>query len=132
MAFFLLDTSVVIDHLNGRFGRTEFLKKLVAQGSELATCSVVITEIYAGLRSGEEAKTAALVDSMRSLPITPQTAKTAGLLMRDWKKKGRTLSYTDATIAAVAIVHEIELLTDNRKHFPMSELRMFRLPERER
>src|ERR1035438_155638 len=32
MAIILLDTSVIIDHLNGRSGRTEFLEQLVQQG----------------------------------------------------------------------------------------------------
>ena len=34
----------------------------------------------------------------------------------------------DVTIAAVAIAHRLTLLTDNKKHFPMSELSMQPLP----
>jgi hypothetical protein len=29
MALLLLDSSVIFDHLNGRFGRTEFLERLI-------------------------------------------------------------------------------------------------------
>ena len=32
MATILLDTSVIFDHLNGRFGRTEYLDDLIEQG----------------------------------------------------------------------------------------------------
>jgi predicted nucleic acid-binding protein len=100
------------------------------RGHDLACCSVNITEVYAGLRVGEEPKTADFLNSLECLPVTPEIAREAGLLRRDWQKKGITLSYTDVTIAAVAINNEIPLLTDNRKHFPMPELQIFPLPER--
>jgi predicted nucleic acid-binding protein len=130
MATILLDSSVIFDHLNGRFGRTEFLDQLVEQGHVLACCPVNITEVYAGLRPDEEIKTAAFLNSLECLPVTPEIARQAGLLRRDWQKKGQTLSYTDVTIAAVALSHQVPLLTDNRKHFPMPELRLLPLPER--
>ena len=97
----------------------------------LACCPVNITEVYAGLRAGEETKTKAFIDSLECLPITPAIAEQAGLLRRDWRTKGQTLSYTDVTIAAVALAHQVPLLTDNRKHFPMPELQLIPLPERE-
>jgi predicted nucleic acid-binding protein len=131
MAIILLDSSVIFDHLNGRFGRTEFLDQLVAQqGHVLACCPVNFTEVYAGLRLGEEQKTAAFLDSLEYLPVTPEIARQAGLLRRDWQKKGQTLSYTDVTIAAVALSNGVPLLTDNRKHFPMPDLQLIPLPDR--
>ena len=60
--------------------------------------------------------------------MTPEIARQAGLLRRDWRAKGYTLSYTDVTIAAVALANQSPLLTDNRKHFPMPELKLFPLP----
>ena len=127
MGAILLDTSVIFDHLNGRYGRTAYLEQLIEQGHVLACCPVNITEVYAGLRSGEETKTEAFLDTLEYLPVTPAIAKRAGLLRRDWQKKGQTLSYTDVTIAAVALSSEVPLLTDNRKHFPMPELQLLPL-----
>ena len=54
MATILLDSSVIFDHLNGRCGRTEFLEQLLEQGHLLACCPVNLTEVYSGLRPGEE------------------------------------------------------------------------------
>ena len=130
MALLLLDSSVIFDHLNGRHGRTEFLSSLVEQGHVLACCSVNITEVYAGLRADEEEDTVIFLDSLECLPVTPEIARRAGLLRRDWLKKGQTLSYSDVTIAAVALDYGVPLLTDNRKHFPMQELQLLPLPER--
>lgn len=128
MATVLLDTSVIFDHLNGRNRRTEFLEHLVDQGHLLACCPVNITEVYAGLRTGEETRTKAFLESLEFLPITADIAMKAGLLRRDWRLKGQTLSYTDVTIAAIAITNRIPLLTDNQKHFPMPEVELHPLP----
>ena len=70
------------------------------------------------------------LNSLEFLPVTPKIARQAGLLRRDWQKKGHTLSYTDVTIAAVSLGNGAPLLTDNRKHFPMPELQLIPLPER--
>src|SRR5258708_14590193 len=129
MANILLDTSVIFDHLNGRLGRTEYLAELLKQGHMLASCPVNFTEVYSGLRPGEEGKTKAFLDSLEFYEVTQEIATQAGLLRRDWRQKGQTLSYTDVTIAAVAFANGLDLLTDNRKHFPMLELNLFPLPE---
>jgi len=50
------------------------------------------------------------------------------LLKRDYGQKGTTLTVADATIAAVALVHELTLMTDNVKDFPMKELALYPLP----
>ena len=128
MATILLDTSVIFDHLNGRRSRTDYLERLIDQGHLLGCCPVNITEVYAGLRPGEEAKTKAFLDSLEFYPATPEIARKAGLLRRDWRLKGHTLSFTDVTIAATAITNSLPLLTDNRKHFPMPEVQLYPLP----
>ena len=129
MATVLLDSSVIFDHLNGRKRRSEFLAQLIDQGHILACCSVNVTEVYAGLRAGEEKGTAAFLESLHFLPVTPDIARQAGLLRRDWRTRGHTLSYADVTIAAVALTNRSPLLTDNRKHFPRAELKLLPLPE---
>jgi hypothetical protein len=66
MATVLIDTSVIFDHLNGRRGRTACLAQLIQQGHLLACCPVNITEVYAGLRPGEESKTEAFIDILNA------------------------------------------------------------------
>ncbi len=129
MATILLDTTVIVDHLNGRRGRTAFLDGLIDQGHVLACCVVNITEVYGGLRPSEETRTQLFIDSLECLPLTPAIARQAGLLRRDWRLKGHTLSHADVTIAAVAIANHSPLLTDNQKHFPQHEVELWPLPE---
>jgi predicted nucleic acid-binding protein len=129
MATFLLDSSVIIDTVNGKKGRDQILKDLINEGHVLACCAVNVTEVFAGMRPPEEFRTTELLQSLQYLPITWAIARLAGLLKRDHAKKGITLSATDVTIAAVAIHHQITLITDNIKHYPMKELTLYPLPK---
>ncbi len=101
---------------------------LIEQGYTLGCCPVNVTEVYAGLRPSEELLTRRFLDSLEFFPVTAAIAAQAGLLRRDWRQKGHTLSYTDVTIAAVALANGLALLTDNRKHFPMRSATSFRFP----
>jgi len=128
MATYLLDTSVIIDTLDGKQSRDQLFKELLQQGHLLACCPINVTEVYAGLRSHEDTRTKELFESLQYFPITWPVARLAGLLKRDYGRKGITLATTDATIAAIAIHHQLTLITDNLKHYPMKELSIYPLP----
>jgi predicted nucleic acid-binding protein len=128
VANYLLDTSVIIDALNGKQNRAQLFKELLQQGHLLACCPINVTEVYAGLRSHEDSRTRELLESLQYFPITFPIACLAGLLKRDYGRKGITLATTDAIIAAVGIHEQLTLITDNLKHYPMKELSIYPLP----
>ena len=128
MSTLLLDTSVIIDVLNGKRGRVRLLKELVEQGHSLACCAINVTETYAGMRAHEESRTLNLLESFEYHPITWPVARLAGELKRDFGRRGITLATTDVMIAAVALHNGLTLLTDNVKGYPMKELTLFPLP----
>ena len=128
MSVCLLDSGILIDVLNGKRGRAELLSRLVRDGAELACCPINVTEIYAGLRSGEEEKTERLLRSLRFYEITWEVAKLAGSLQLDWRQQGRTLALPDATLAAVALANNLVLVTNNVRDFPMPELTTYPAP----
>ena len=126
---YLLDSSLLIDALNDRNGRPQFLAEISRQDFLLACCAVNVTELHMGMRPGEEAKTEKFLRSLEFFPVTYEVAQLAGDLFRRWRQKGKTLGLADVTVAAVALTHNLVLVTGNRKHFPMPELQLFRLPE---
>jgi predicted nucleic acid-binding protein len=71
-----------------------------------------------------------LLQSLQYYPVTWPVARLAGELKRDYSRKGVTLDTTDATIAAVTLYHELTLITDNLKHYPMKQLDLYPLPKR--
>jgi predicted nucleic acid-binding protein len=124
----LLDSGIIMDALNGKRGRWELIDQLIQDGADMACCSINVTEVYAGLRPGEEAKTERLLRSLKFYPVTWEIAKQAGDLLNIWRQQNRTLSLPDTTIAAVALANDLVLVTGNLKDFPMPELRLYPLP----
>jgi len=50
-------------------------------------------------------------------------------LKREWAQRGKALTLADTIVAAVALEQECVMLTDNRKDFPMPELRPYPLSD---
>jgi predicted nucleic acid-binding protein len=125
----LLDTSVLIDALRYRRKRQVWLAELVRAGHSLETSAINRGEVFAGMRREEKARTKALLDALLCHSIDAGVAEHAGRLKREWALRGRTLRLADTLIAAVAIEQDCALVTDNRKDFPMQELRLYEVPE---
>ena len=128
MAIYLLDTSVIIDALNQKRGRWQLLGSLVEAGDTLACSVVTLTEIYADVRPKEMALTQQFLDAMEHYQLDSRLARDAGLLKNEWAKQGQTLGVVDLIIAATALAHNLVLMTDNRKDFPMEQLALYPLP----
>ena len=124
----LLDTSVLIDVLRRRNQRREFVAELVRAGHSLCTSMLNVAEVYAGMRPAEEDDTQTLFGSLDLYELSGRSARLAGEMKNRWSKKGRTLTLADAIVAAVAVEQGCQLLTDNRKDFPMSEIALYPLP----
>jgi predicted nucleic acid-binding protein len=124
----LLDTSVLIDVLRSRNRRRELLAEIVRAGHSLATTTLNVAELYAGLRLHEEARTEAFLQGLECFELTGTAARLAGKLKKAWAQKGHTLTLADTIVASVAIERACTLLTDNRKDFPMKEVELYLLP----
>ena len=128
MAILLLDTTVIVDAINGKKQRHLLLDELLAQRNLLACCAVNVTEVYAGMRPHEASLTEAFLRSLKFFEVTWEIARLAGELQNRWRKRGHTLSLPDVTVAAEALTHGLTLLMDNRKNFPMPELALYAFP----
>ncbi|MGH9448191.1 MAG: type II toxin-antitoxin system VapC family toxin [Terriglobia bacterium] len=127
MTTYLLDTSVIIDALNGKRGRDALLKQLLHEGHLLGCSSIQVSEVYAGLSPQEEAVSEELLRSLEYYEVTWEIARLAGILKRDYARNGITLAIADVTIAAVALTHQLTLITGNPKHYPMKDLQRYPL-----
>lgn len=128
MATFLLDSSVIIEALNGKRGRHLLLRDLLSRGHLLACCAINVAEVYAGLRPSEEEATGRFLRSLQFYEVSWEIARQSGLLRREYSRKGKTLALPDTTIAAVALHYGLTLITDNVKDFPMPGLQFYPLP----
>lgn len=112
----LVDTDVMVDYLRGHDKAVFFLKK---QAGRIILSSIVVAELYAGVKGdAEQATLDDVVSVFRVVPVTVDIAKAGGLLKRDFGKS-HGVSLADAVIAATAQVENAELSTLNVRHYPM-------------
>ena len=127
MSKYLLDSDTIIWHLRGRKEITEMLKDL--QRSGLPVCSTIsVLEVQLGAKTkDEEGKTNRFFESLKIFDVDMDIAKIAAQLIRVHKTKGVTIDIPDSIIASTCILHDLILVTYNRRHYPISELK-FHLP----
>ncbi len=127
MSKYLLDSDIIIWHLRGRKEITEMLKDL--QRSGLPACSAIsVLEVQLGVKTkDEEGTTNRFLESLKVFDLNTEIAKIAAGLIREDRIKGVTMDIPDAIIASTCIMYDLILVTYNRKHYPISELK-FHLP----
>jgi predicted nucleic acid-binding protein len=112
----LIDTDVVIDYLRGLPEAVAYLENLE---EALFISAVTVGELYAGIREGKErAALEIFLQGFEIVPVDDEIAKHGGLFRRDFGKS-HGVGLADALIAASAEVHRLDLVSLNRKHFPM-------------
>jgi predicted nucleic acid-binding protein len=128
VSLFLLDTDAIIDFLNGHPPTVSLLKELAAADDTLCVCDISIAEVYAGIGFDAPLESSDWLETCRFLPSSVEIAQQAGAWRFNYGRTGIQLSTTDVLVAATAFFHNATLVTGNIRHFPMSEVSVFRLP----
>jgi predicted nucleic acid-binding protein len=105
----LLDSNILIDHLNGISEATDYLR--LVHGT--AAISVITrAEVLAGVKSADqEEKVTKFLGLFATLPVTMEVADEVAL----FRKQG--LKFPDATQAAIASLNKLKLATRNTRDF---------------
>jgi predicted nucleic acid-binding protein len=122
MAEYLLDTTIIIDHLRGDIKANTYLEEIGQRGDVAGCCCVNIAEIYSGMLFEEAKKTNRFINSLYYYEVTREISKVAGKLRQKYLKKGITLATTDVIIGATALIYGLILVTKNVKHYPLPEI----------
>lgn len=123
MSRVLVDSDVIIEHLRGNPDVLKLLEELLDRGTLVCYSPISRAEIEQGLKPGEEAITQELFDQFSCIDITDAIGKRAGTYLRN-HRKSHDVELADALIAASATVAKMPLLTLNRKHYPMKDIRL--------
>jgi len=122
---YLLDTDVLIDILKGHAPTVLAFQRLPPE-SATAYSVVSEAELYVGvpdLDGPEREALVTLLAAMESIPVDSAVARLAGQYRRRHGATAGT-SLPDALIAASAHFGGAALVTRNRKHFPMDDVRV--------
>jgi predicted nucleic acid-binding protein len=88
-------------------------------------CSpVTVAELWHGARPKEQGTLEALFAAIHCVPIDSKIGLRAGDYLRRYAKSHH-VELGDALIAATVAIHDLELWTRNRKHYPMADVSFF-------
>ena len=73
----LIDTDILIDHFHGNQSALNFIAANLLNGEQLAISVVTLTELLAGMRTGEETRTEGLLSLFLLLDSTPDSGRKA-------------------------------------------------------
>ena len=113
---YLIDTDVLIEYLRGSGQAAEFLEELEG---ELLISAITVAELFSGARGSDELD--ALDQFMLAFEVVPvdEPLARAGGQLRQEYHASHGVGF--ALIASSAMDREAELVSFNRRHYPMLE-----------
>ena len=117
---YLLDTDTVVYNLNGNENVRQNILRHIDDPIKISAPTLM--GLYYGARrsqnkTGNLSIAAALAQSMEVVPVGPEIAEVFGRLKSDLEATGARIDDFDLIIAAVALAHNLTLVTNNEKHF---------------
>ena len=108
-----LDSDILIEIAYGDEKIIEFIKKTNA---EWHTTAINIFEIWSE-RDEKQKNIENLIERLRKQDLNEPASLKAGEIRRKLKERGEILEIRDIFIGAICIENNLELLTNNKKHF---------------
>ena len=121
---YLVDTDWVIDHFNGIRAVTGRLQQLRSAG--LAISIVSLAELYEGIHysldpTRSEAAPQRFLAGVSVLGVDEEICRVFGRERGRLRRQGRMIGDFDLLIAATCLRHDLEICTNNRRHFEVVE-----------
>ena len=114
---YLLDTTLLVDHVNGHEPAMALLNRLYEEAADLFTCDVVVCEALSGGDDEHRRMVSRLVSALDYVVTDPDAARAAGAARLERRRAGGKLGLGDALIAAVARGVDATVVTRNRPDF---------------
>ena len=120
---YLVDTTLLIDHANGRPSAVALARELFSAPNDLLVCDAIVAE---ALSSGSDVSVdviSALIDALEYVATHPDAARWAGASRRRLRRSSpRQLG--DAIIAGVAWFNDATVVTRNAHDFEVQGVRV--------
>lgn len=120
---YLLDTTVLIDHVRGKPSAVQLVRQLFSEPNDLLACDATVAEAISKGDDAEIATIKALIAALEYVATHPDAAGWAGELRR---RLGRTSPRRlgDAIIAGVAWFNDAVVVTRNPQDFEVQGVRV--------
>ena len=117
----ILDTDILSEFLRGNPKVIEQVDKHLLEYGFISLSIITYYEILNGLLYKDAKKQLVKFEDFVALnkviPLTLRMAKTAAIIQAELRKKGTEIGHTDTLIAGIAMISELQLITNNTNHF---------------
>jgi predicted nucleic acid-binding protein len=118
----LIDSDILIEVSRARDNALLARWNQLSSGSTPLSCSpVTVAELWHGALASEESTLTALFAGIECVAIDAKVGQRAEDYLRRYSKSHH-VELGDALIAATASIHNFQLWTRNRRHYPMKGL----------
>lgn len=117
----LVDTDILSEFLRGTPKVVENAEKYLQTYDTIDFSIITYYEILNGLLYKDTKKQLKkfndFADLNKILPLTISATKQAAEIYADLKKQGQPIGHTDCLIAGIALINDLQLVTNNTNHF---------------
>lgn len=118
---YLLDSNTCVAYLRKPLAVIAH-KLLATPPTDVALSAITAVELYRGAHLSAKvaenlAKVATLISRFTTLPLDTPTAEIAGRIDAELARQGLRIGPYDALIAAIALAHDLTLVTHNTREF---------------
>ena len=117
----MLDSDILSEFLRGNKEVVERVDEYLKKHAQINFSVVTYYEILNGLLYRDAKKQLSrfidFVELSNVLPLSMHTAKISAEIQADLRKKGKQIGHTDTLIAGIAIANDLQLVTNNIRHF---------------
>lgn len=119
----LPDTNIIINYLKGIEPESSFLKKYIISG-EISFSPITIAEYIAKASNAEKRLLDDLLTSGEIFSIDYETGLEAGEYRKEFSRKTKQAYLLDCLLAATCKIHNLTLITNNIKDYPMKDIQI--------
>jgi hypothetical protein len=124
----MVDTDIIIWILRGKLEfKLNFDEAVKHSDSYIFITPIQIAEILAGMREKEKIETEEFLNSLNVVELNREIGNLAGRYINQYKKS-YNVTLADALIAACTKLHNLQIWTLNKKHYPMFDEEQFYSP----
>ena len=126
---YLCDTDFLVGLIRSDKRALDKLEELLASDIVLCTTHLNACELFKGAyRSSKQRKSVGIVhkllEGFEILPFSLESDEAAGRILSRLFKKGKPIGDIDTIIASIAQVNQATILTNNIKHFQLTNVRL--------
>jgi len=117
----MVDTNILIDYFRKTNKQNARLLQHFVEYDTIYISSITEFEIISGSTDAQLQFWDLMLARLKVLDFDVRVARKAADIVKQLKKKRKSIDKADLFIAATALVHKLTLDTENRKHFALIE-----------